>query len=51
MLLEYAVRAGADVRIRDSKGRTAYDVILKDSTGPGDTNKIRVFLTQCELVC
>ena len=40
-LIELAVRAGADVFIRDRKGRPVQDVAGKD-------DKMRVFLRQCE---
>ena len=40
-LVELAVRAGADVFIRDRKGRPVQEVVGKD-------DKMRVFLRQCE---
>ena len=40
-LIELAVRAGADVFIRDRKGRPVQEVAGKD-------DKMRVFLRQCE---
>lgn len=40
-LVELAIRAGADVFIRDRKGRPVQDVAGKD-------DKMRVFLRQCE---
>ena len=40
-LVESAVRAGADVFIRDRKGRPVQEVVGKD-------DKMRVFLRQCE---
>jgi ankyrin repeat protein len=40
-LIELAVRAGADVFIRDRKGRAVQEVVGKD-------DNIRVFLRQCE---
>lgn len=40
-VIELAVRAGADVFIRDRKGRPVQDVAGKD-------DKMRVFLRQCE---
>lgn len=41
-MVELAVRAGADVFMRDRRGRTAYDGLGKD-------DKVRVFLRQCKL--
>jgi ankyrin repeat protein len=41
-LIELAVRAGADVFVRDRKGKMAYDGVGKD-------DRVRVFLRQCEL--
>lgn len=40
-LIELAVRAGADVFVRDRKGKMAYDGLGKD-------DRVRVFLRQCE---
>ena len=40
-LVELAVRAGADVFVRDRKGRSVHEVVGKD-------DKMRVFLRQCE---
>jgi oxysterol-binding protein 1 len=40
-LIELAVRAGADVFVRDRKGRMAYD-------GTGKDDKVRAFLRQCK---
>jgi hypothetical protein len=40
-LIELAVRAGADVFLRDRKGRPVQEVAGKD-------DKMRVFLRQCE---
>ncbi len=40
-LVELAVRAGADIFIRDRKGRPVQEVVGKD-------DKMRVFLRQCE---
>jgi len=40
-LIELAVRAGADVFIRDRKGRPVQDVVGKD-------DRVRVFLQQCK---
>ena len=40
-LVELAVRAGADVFVRDRKGRPVQEVVGKD-------DKMRVFLRQCE---
>ena len=41
-LVELAVRAGADVFVRDRKGRPVYDSAGKD-------DRVRVFLRQCKL--
>lgn len=46
-LLEAVARAGADVGVKDSRGRTAYDIVGKDGAAGGD--RIRVFLKQCRL--
>jgi ankyrin repeat protein len=40
-LVELAVRAGADVFVRDRRGRPVQEVVGKD-------DKMRVFLRQCE---
>jgi oxysterol-binding protein 1 len=40
-LIELAVRAGADVFVRDRRGKMAYDGVGKD-------DRVRVFLRQCE---
>ena len=40
-MVELAVRAGADVFMRDRKGKMAYDGLGKD-------DRVRVFLRQCE---
>lgn len=40
-LIELAVRGGADVFVRDRRGRTVSSVVGKD-------DKVRVFLRQCE---
>jgi ankyrin repeat protein len=40
-LIELAVRAGADVFVRDRRGRMAHEGVGKD-------DKVRVFLRQCE---
>jgi oxysterol-binding protein 1 len=40
-LIELAVRAGADVFVRDRKGRVVYDAAGKD-------DRVRVFLRQCK---
>ena len=42
-LLELAIRAGADVFVRDRKGRPVYD-----ASGTGKDDQVRVFLRQCE---
>lgn len=42
-LIELAVRAGADVFVRDRRGKMAYD-----STGAGKDDRVRVFLRQCK---
>ena len=42
-LLELAIRAGADVFVRDRKGRAVYD-----ASGTGKDDQVRVFLRQCE---
>jgi len=39
-LIELAVRAGADVFVRNRKGKMAYD-------GTGKDDRVRVFLRQC----
>lgn len=39
-LIELAVRAGADVFVRDRKGKMAYE-------GAGKDDRVRVFLRQC----
>lgn len=41
-LLELAIRAGADVFVRDRKGRPVYD-----ASGTGKDDQVRVFLRQC----
>ena len=41
-LLELAIRAGADVFVRDRRGRPVYD-----ATGTGKDDQVRVFLRQC----
>jgi hypothetical protein len=40
-LIELAVRAGADVFVRDRRGKMACDGVGKD-------DRVRVFLRQCE---
>ena len=42
-LLELAIRAGADVFVRDRNGRPVYD-----ASGTGKDDQVRVFLRQCE---
>lgn len=42
-LLELAIRAGADVFVRDRRGRPVYD-----ASGMGKDDQVRVFLRQCE---
>lgn len=42
-LLELAIRAGADVFVRDRRGRPVYD-----ASGTGKDDQVRVFLRQCE---
>jgi oxysterol-binding protein 1 len=42
-LIELAVRAGADVFVRDRRGRMAHEGVGKD-------DKVRVFLRQCEWI-
>ena len=42
-LLELAIRAGADVFVRDRKGRPVYD-----ASATGRDDQVRVFLRQCE---
>lgn len=42
-LVELSVRAGADVFVRDRKGRAVAD-------GTGKDDRVRVFLKQCELL-
>ena len=42
-LVELAVQAGADVFIRDRRGRSVQEVVV------GKDDKMRVFLRQCEL--
>ena len=42
-LLELAIRAGADVFVRDRKGRPVYD-----ASGTGKDDQVRVFLRQCK---
>ena len=42
-LLELAIRAGADVFVRDRKGRPVYD-----ASATGKDDQVRVFLRQCE---
>jgi hypothetical protein len=44
-LLELAIRAGADVFVRDRKGRPVYD-----ASGTGKDDQVRVFLRQCGLL-
>jgi hypothetical protein len=44
-LLELAIRAGADVFVRDRKGRPVYD-----ASGTGKDDQVRVFLRQCKLL-
>lgn len=44
-LLELAIRAGADVFVRDRKGRAVYD-----ASGTGKDDQVRVFLRQCKLL-
>lgn len=41
-LLELSIRAGADVFVRDRKGRPVYD-----ASGTGKDDQVRVFLRQC----
>lgn len=41
-LIELAVRAGADVFVRNRKGKMAYE-------GGGKDDRVRVFLRQCKL--
>lgn len=43
-LIELAVRGGADVFVRDRRGRTVSSVVGKD-------DKVRVFLRQCTYLC
>jgi oxysterol-binding protein 1 len=42
-LIELAVRAGADVFVRNRRGKMAYETAGKD-------DKVRVFLRQCKLI-
>lgn len=42
-LLELAIRTGADVFVRDRRGRPVYD-----ASGTGKDDQVRVFLRQCE---
>ena len=43
--MELAIRSGADVFVRDRKGRPVYD-----ASGTGKDDQVRVFLRQCRLL-